>query len=65
MTLINKTWLKQEIIRLFLSGESQENIAVQLNISVGTVNNFVNEIMKSDDTIELQRQIAIISKKVV
>ncbi|HKQ21826.1 MAG TPA: hypothetical protein VJS91_07290 [Nitrososphaeraceae archaeon] len=63
MTLINKTWLKQEIIRLFLSGESQENIAVQLNISVGTVNNFVNEIMKSDDTIELQRQIAIISKK--
>lgn len=63
MTLVNKAWLKQEIIRLFLSGESQESIAIQLNISVGTVNNFVNEIMKSNDTIELQRQIAIISKK--
>lgn len=63
MTLVNKTWLKQEITRLFLSGESQESIAVQLDISVGTVNNFVNEIIKSDDTIELQRQIAIISKK--
>lgn len=63
MTLLNKTWLKQEVTRLFLSGESQENIAVQLNISVGTVNNFIDEIMKSDDTIDLQRQIAIISKK--
>ena len=63
MTLVNKTWLKQEVSRLFISGESQENISNQLNISVGTVNNLVNEIMKSDDTIELQRQIAIISKK--
>ena len=63
MTLMNKTWLKQEVSRLFLSGESQENIAIQLNISVGTVNSLVNEIMKSDDTIDLQRQIAIISKK--
>lgn len=63
MTLLNKTWIKQEVSRLWLYGESQGNIAIQLNISVGTVNNFVNEIMKSDDTIELQRQIAIISKK--
>lgn len=63
MTLTNKTWLKQEVLRLFLSGKSQESIAVQLNISVGTVNNFVDEIIKSDDTNELQRQIAIISKK--
>lgn len=63
MTLVNRAWLKQEITRLFLSGESQESIAIQLNISVGTVNNFVDEIVKSNDTIELQRQIAIISKK--
>jgi len=63
MTLIDKPWLKQETTRLFLSGESQEKIAIELNISVGTVNAFVNELMESDDTIELQRQIAIISKK--
>lgn len=63
MTLINKTWLKQEVCRLWLYGESQDNIAIQLKISVGTVNSFVSEIMKSDDTIDLQRQIAIISKK--
>ncbi|HVE36655.1 MAG TPA: hypothetical protein VNA18_00510 [Nitrososphaeraceae archaeon] len=63
MTLINKGWLKNEVLRLWLCGDSQESIASQLSISVGTVNSLVNEIMKSDDTIELQRQIAIVSKK--
>ena len=63
MTLQNKTWLKQEVLRLYLSAELQENIGKQFNISVGTVNNLLSEMIKSDDTIELQRQIAIISKK--
>ncbi|MDW0342430.1 MAG: LuxR C-terminal-related transcriptional regulator, partial [Nitrososphaeraceae archaeon] len=63
MTLINKSWLKSEVLRLWLSGDSQEAIANQIKISVGTVNSLVNEIMKSDDTIDLQRQIAIVSKK--
>lgn len=63
MTLANKTWLKNEVLRLFLSGDSYEAIASQLNISVGTVNSIVNEVMQSDDTTELQRQIAIVSKK--
>ena len=63
MTLINKSWLKNEVTRLYLLANSQENIAKELHISVGIVNNLVNEIMKSDDTIELQRQIAIIAKK--
>jgi hypothetical protein len=63
MTLINKSWLKSEVLRLWLSGDSQGAIASQLNISVGTVNSLVNEIMKSDDTTDLQRQIAIVVKK--
>ena len=63
MTIINKIWLKSEVLRLWLSGDSQQAIASQLNISVGTVNSLVDEIMKSDDTIDLQRQIAIVSKK--
>lgn len=63
MTLINKSWLKSEVLRMYLSGDSQEAIANQLNTSVGTVNSLVNEIMKSDDTIDLQRQIAIVAKK--
>ena len=63
MTLINKSWIKSEVLRLWLSGDSQEAIANQLKISVGTVNSLVNEIMKSDDTIDLQRQIAIVVKK--
>lgn len=64
MTLVNKTWLKSEVLRLFLSGDSQEDIASRLNTSVGTVNSLVNESMNSDDTIDLQRQIAITSKKI-
>jgi hypothetical protein len=63
MTLQNKNWLKNEIFRLYLSGDSQENVANTLKISVGTVNNFVSEIIKSDDTVDLQRQIAIVAKK--
>jgi hypothetical protein len=63
MTLINKIWLKNDVVRLYLSGDSQEAIANQLNVSVGTVNSLVNEIMKSEDTIDLQRQIAIVANK--
>ncbi|MDP9211464.1 MAG: hypothetical protein M3N27_05675 [Thermoproteota archaeon] len=63
MTLINKSWLKSEILRAYLFGDSQEIIAPQLNIGVGTVNSFLSEMKKSDDTIELQHQIAIVSKK--
>jgi hypothetical protein len=63
MTLINKSWLKSEVLRLWLSGDPQEATANQLKISAGTVNSLVNEIMKSDDTIDLQRQIAIVAKK--
>lgn len=63
MTLIDKGWLKNEVTRLYLSANSQENIAKELHISVGIVSNIVNEIMNSDDTFELQRQIAIIAKK--
>jgi transcriptional regulator with XRE-family HTH domain len=63
MTLNNKNWLKKEVLRLYLSGYSQENIAKEVNISIGMVNALVNEIIESDDTADLQRQIAIVSKK--
>jgi hypothetical protein len=63
MALQNKSWLKNEVLREYLSGEPQESIANKLNISVGTVNSIVSEFIKSDDTIDLQRQIAIVAKK--
>ena len=63
MTLNNKNWLKNEVLRLYLSGYSQENIAKEGNISIGMVNALVNETIESDDTADLQRQIAIVSKK--
>ena len=63
MTLNNKNWLKNEVLRLYLSGYSQENIAKEVNISIGMVNALVNETIESDDTADLQRQIAIVSKR--
>jgi transposase-like protein len=63
MTLNNKNWLKNEVLRLYLSGYSQENIAKEVNISISMVNALVNETIESDDTADLQRQIAIVSKK--
>jgi transcriptional regulator with XRE-family HTH domain len=63
MTLNNKSWVKNEVFRLYLSGYSQENIAKEVNISVGTVNTLVSEIIKSDDSVDMMRQIAIVSKK--
>ena len=63
MTLNNKSWLKNEILRMYLSADSQESIGDNLKISVGTVSLLLNEILKSDDTIDLQRQIAIIARK--
>jgi DNA-binding NarL/FixJ family response regulator len=63
MTLANKNWLKNEALRMFLSGESQKAIVNQLKVSDGTVNNLITEIIRSDDTADLQRQIAIVAKK--
>ena len=63
MTLNKKNRLKNEVLRLYLSGNSQENIAKEVNLSIGMVNALVNETIESDDTADLQRQIAIVSKK--
>jgi hypothetical protein len=63
MTIDNKNWLKNEVFRMYLSADSQETIAKNLSISVGTVNSIINEISKSDVDFDMLRQIAIISKK--
>jgi hypothetical protein len=61
MTLKNINWLKNETLGLYLSGDHQENIANRLSISVGKVNTYVNKIINSDDTIELQLQFNLVS----
>jgi hypothetical protein len=63
MTLPNKNWLKNQVLRRSLSGESQDSTAGELKVTVGTVNNIIDEILKSDDTAALQPQIAIVAKK--
>ena len=62
MTIQDKEWLSHQIIRLNLSGHTQKQIARELHISEGTVNPIIQELINSDDTLVLQREIAIVSK---
>jgi orotate phosphoribosyltransferase-like protein len=62
MTIKDKEWLSHQILRLHLSGHTQEQIAGELHVSEGTVNPIIQELINSDDTLVLQREIAIVSK---
>jgi orotate phosphoribosyltransferase-like protein len=63
MTILHKDWLVAQIIRLTLSGYSQEEISRELNVSEGTVNTVIQEINESDDNFRLQHEIAVVSRK--
>jgi hypothetical protein len=63
LTIENKEWLCAQIRRLSLSGFSQEEISRELHVSEGTVNAIIQELNTSDDTLRLQHDIAIVSKK--
>jgi orotate phosphoribosyltransferase-like protein len=62
MTIQNKEWLSHQILRLNLSGHTQKRIARELHVSEGTVNPIIQALINSDDTLVLQREIAIVSK---
>jgi transcriptional regulator with XRE-family HTH domain len=59
----NLDWIKVQVRRMFLYGFSQEKIAQELNISEGTVSSLMQELRKSDDTLNLQHEIAVLCKK--
>lgn len=63
MTIENKQWYYSQTLRLSLSGLSQEQISRELRVSEGTVNAILQDLIKSDDTLVIQREIAIVSKK--
>lgn len=63
MTITNTEFLRNEILKLFLSGYTQQEISSQLNLSEGTVSQFIGDLANSDDSYRLQRQIAIALKK--
>ena len=59
----NKEWLATQTRRLSLEGFTQEEIAKELNISEGTVNAIIQELSDLDDSLQLQHEIALVSKK--
>ena len=63
MTIDNKEWLWKNILRLYLSGLTQEEISRELDVSEGTINAILQELIASDNTLELQHEIAIVCKK--
>jgi hypothetical protein len=63
LTIDNKDWLRTTAVRLYLSGLSQEEISNETGVSEGTVNAILQYAVISDDTLKLQREIAITCKK--
>ena len=63
MNVINNEWTKAETVKLFLLGFIQDKISKELKISIGSVNTIINEALRIDKTLELQRQIAILVNK--
>ena len=63
MTIYNKEWLRSTIIRLYLSGLPQEEIASETETSEGTVNAVIQEAILADNILKLQREVAIIAKR--
>jgi len=59
----NREWLKTQILRKYLSGLSQEQIAIEFDISEGTVSAFLQESRQLDDTLILQHEIAVVCDK--
>ena len=56
-------WLKTQILRKYLDGFSQEQIATELDISEGAVSEFLQESRQQDNTLMLQHEIAVMCNK--
>lgn len=59
----NKDWLKIQIFRRYIDGLSQEQIAMDFDISEGSVSEFLQESRKLDDTLILKHEIAVLCNK--
>lgn len=59
----NTNWLKTQVLRNYLDGFSQEQIAIELDISEGAVSEYLQELRQQDDTLLLQHEIAVICNK--
>jgi DNA-directed RNA polymerase specialized sigma24 family protein len=56
----DNNWLKIQILRKYLHGFSQEQIATELDISEGAVSEFLQQSRQQDDTLIFQHEIAVI-----
>jgi transcriptional regulator with XRE-family HTH domain len=59
----DNNWLKIQILRKYLEGFSQEQIATELDISEGKVSEYLQESRQQDDTLIFQHEIAVVCNK--
>jgi uncharacterized protein (DUF433 family) len=59
----NREWLKSQILRKYLDGLSQEQIAIDFDISEGTVSASLQESRQQDDNLMLKHEIAVLCNK--
>lgn len=55
----NTDWLKKQILRRYIDGFSQEQIAIEFDISEGAVSEYLQESRHQDDTLIFQHEIAV------
>ena len=59
----NHGWLMTQVVRKYVSGFSQEEIAIELDISEGTVSAYLQQARQLDDTLILKHEIAVVCDK--
>lgn len=56
-------WTKKQVCNLWLDGASQEHLSKKLGMSVGKINNIIQDLIGNDEQLVLMREISISAKK--
>ena len=56
-------WTKKQVCDLWLDGASQEHLSKKLGMSVGKINNIIQDLIGNDKQLVLMREISISAKK--
>lgn len=56
-------WLKTQILRKYLEGNTQEQISIELGVSEGAISAYLQALRQADGTLILQHEIAVVCHK--
>lgn len=61
-TIIDDAWTRKQVCNMWLEGP-QEQISNEIGISVGTVNNIIQDLISKDNQLVMMREISLSAKK--